>query len=196
MIKHHKRFNVLRKRFPGEMCLAFAGYGQGSDPGRRISPASGAVAAFPRRPDASVINEAIPLFYIGQNENGLWVAREAEGRSGGLFLRKQSALHFARKRSEPAGCATMFLNEPFELDIENRGSRIAALLATVSNVAERRAPTLIAFVRSMVAEWRKLITQISRACAAERRHRGALETELFRGQYTLSSKSDDDLPIP
>jgi hypothetical protein len=136
------------------------------------------------------------LFYIGQNGNGFWVAREAEGRSGGLFLRKQSAQRFARKKSEPAGCAMMFLSEPFELDIENRGSRIVVVLAAALNFAKRGAPTLVAFIGSMVAEWRKLIAQISRACAAERRHREAIETELFRGQYTLSSKSDDDLPIP
>lgn len=51
-----------------------------------------------------------------------WVAREAEGRTGGVFLLKQSALHFAQRKSAPVGCATMFLAEPIELDTENLGN--------------------------------------------------------------------------
>jgi hypothetical protein len=31
--------------------------------------------------------------------------------------------------------------------------------------------------------------------ASERKHRAAIEKELFRDQYTLASKNDDDLPI-
>jgi len=36
----------------------------------------------------------------------------------------------------------------------------------------------------------------SSAWAAARRHRKAIETEPFHGQYTPSSKGDDDLPMP
>jgi hypothetical protein len=60
----------------------------------------------------------------------------------------------------------------------------------------RRTPLLGSFVGSVVAEWRKLIAEISDAFSSQRRHRDAIEKELFRGQYTLSSKNDDDLPIP
>jgi hypothetical protein len=42
---------------------------------------------------------------------------------------------------------------------------------------------------------RNLAVRISRALAAERRNRAAIERKLFRGQYTLASKNDDDLPI-
>ena len=52
--------------------------------------AHGAIANFPRRPDADVLSRSILLFFIGRNRNGLWVAREAEGRTGGVFLLKQS----------------------------------------------------------------------------------------------------------
>ena len=90
----------------------------------------------------------------------------------------------------------MFLTEPFELDVENQGSRFAGLLAAASKIAARRAPLLVGFIGSAIAEWRKLITQISDAFASQRRHREAIEKELFRGQYTLCSKNDDDLPIP
>src|SRR5580704_5578266 len=120
MIRQLKHFRVLHELWPGEMHLAYAGHGQGAATPRRPFAAPATATQLPRRPDASALSEAIPLFYIGRNKNGIWVVREAEGRSGGLFFLKQSAVRFARRQSEPAGCAMMFLNEPFELDVENR----------------------------------------------------------------------------
>jgi len=144
----------------------------------RARSKSDAAHNFPRRPDTTVLNETIPLFYVGQNRHGLWVVREAEGRSGGVFLCRRSALRFARQRSEPSGCAIMFLDEPFELDIENQGSRFVAPLAAAMEVAARRAPAPAAFVGMMATEWRKLVAEVARAFAAERRNRKALEREL------------------
>jgi len=195
MIRQLKHSRVLRELWPGEMRLAYVGHGQGAAAPRRPIAAS-TTAPLPPRPDASALSEAIPLFFIGRNRSGLWVVREAAGGSGGLFLFKQSAARFARRQSEPAGCAMMFLAEPFELDVENQGSRFAGLLAAASKIAARRAPLLVGFIGSAITEWRKLITQISDAFASQRRHREAIEKELFRGQYTLCSKNDDDLPIP
>ena len=196
MIRQLKHSRVLRELWPDQMRLAYASHGQGAAAPRRSFAASTPATQLPGRPDASALNEAIPLFYIGRNKSGLWVVREAAGCSGGLFLFKQSAARFARRQSEPAGCAMMFLAEPFELDVENQGSRFAGLLAAASKIAARRAPLLVGFIGSAITEWRKLITQISDAFASQRRHREAIEKELFRGQYTLSSKNDDDLPIP
>jgi hypothetical protein len=53
-----------------------------------------------------------------------------------------------------------------------------------------------AFVAAAIAVWRKFVARISCALADERRNRTAIERELFHGEYRLSSKSDDDLPIP
>jgi hypothetical protein len=158
-------------------------------------PAGVQIRHLPRRPDAATLCEAIPFFYIGQNGRGFWVARDSEGKIGGLFLRKRSALRFARKFSEPQGCATMFLDEPFELDVENRGGRLAALLTAAIEIAARRLPAMATFVGQMVAEWRKLVAEISRAIAGERRNRAAIERDLFHGHCQLMSKNDDDLPI-
>jgi hypothetical protein len=97
------------------------------------------VGKFPRRPDRSIFSESIPLYFIGRNKAGLWVTREAEGRAGGVFLLKRSALRFAAKRGAPAGCATMLLSERFELDVENRGNPLAAWL----DAALRRVARLI-----------------------------------------------------
>jgi hypothetical protein len=150
---------------------------------------------FPRRPDARVLSESIPLYFIARNRHGFWVAREADGRAGGLFLRQRAAIGFAVRNSEPSGCATMVLKEIVELDVENEGSRLVAQLAVAVATVTRRAPNVAGFVGSMIAEWRKLVAQVSSALASERRHRAALETELFHGQCILSSKNDDDLPI-
>jgi len=195
MIRQLKQSRVLRELWPGEMRLAYVAHGQGATPPRWPQAASAAATQLPRRPDASALSEAIPLFYIGRNKYGVWVVRAAEGQSGGLFLFKQSAARFARRQSEPAGCAMMFLAEPFELDVDNQGSRVAGLLAAASEVVARRAPLLVRCIGSVIAEWRKLIAEISDAFAGHRRHRGAIERELFGGQYTLCSKNDDDLPI-
>ena len=195
MIRQLKQSRVLRELWPGEVRLAYVGHGQGAAAPRRPIAAS-TTTPQPRRPDASALSEAIPLFYIGRNKYGVWVVRRAEGQSGGLFLFKQSAARFARRQSQPDGCAMMFLAEPFELDVDNQGSRIAGLLAAASEVVARRAPLLMSFIGSAITEWRKLITEISDAFAGHRRHRDAIEKELFRGQYTLCSKNDDDLPIP
>jgi hypothetical protein len=72
--------------------------------------------------DAGIVSEAIPAFFIGRNRQGFWVARDAKGRIGGVFLLENSARSFARKSSRPLGCATIFLSERFELDLENCGN--------------------------------------------------------------------------
>jgi len=88
-------------------------------------------AQLPQRPNSRVLSESIPLFFIGRNKIRLWVAREAEGRCGGIFLFKRSALRFARSNSAPSGCATMVVRQPLELDIANRGNAFAERLDAV-----------------------------------------------------------------
>jgi len=158
-------------------------------------PTAPAAQAFPQRPELDMLNETIPLFHICQNRHGFWVARDAERRAGGLFLRKRSALSFVQRQSAPTGYAIMLLDEPVELDIENQGNRFVALLGATIDLVQRRAPLAAEFTGMVIAEWRKLIAQMSAAFAGAREHRAAAERELFHGQHWLSSKSDDDLPI-
>jgi hypothetical protein len=113
---------------------------------------SAAVTRLPQRPDPSIISDAIPLFFIGRDRDGFWVAREADGRVGGIFLRKQSALKFAKKISQPAGCATMFLSERFELDIENTGNLLIAHLGAAKRVLTRLAPRLTSFLGTVTRQ--------------------------------------------
>jgi hypothetical protein len=85
--------------------------------------------------DPNVLSETIPAFYVGRNMAGLWVAREANGRVGGIFLLKNSALSFARAQSGAGGCATIFPLERFELDLENEGNPFAVHLAALIQFA-------------------------------------------------------------
>jgi hypothetical protein len=180
--------HLFGQQFPGGFFSPFVDSGPKTAEVRRAP----AVANFPRRPDASIINESIPLFYIGQNRKGRWVVREAEGRSGGLFLLKQWAVRFARRQSEPCGCAIMFLAEPIELDIDSQG-RCATLVPSTKN-SSVPVSRIRKFTGAAIGVWRKLATFISRNIDAQRRNRMAIERELFCGQYSLMSKHDDDLP--
>jgi hypothetical protein len=79
----------------------------------------------------------MPFLFIGRNSRGLWVVREADGRTGGIFLFRKSALHFAARASAPMGYATMLLDQRLELDVENRGNPLVAWLDwAVRRIAE------------------------------------------------------------
>ena len=99
--------------------------------------------------DAGIVNEAIPAFFIGRNKEGFWVARDARGQIGGLFLLENSALSFARRNSRPAGCATIFPTERFELDLENKGNPLVAHLASWRRLATRLRQRTIAIIGKM-----------------------------------------------
>jgi hypothetical protein len=68
-----------------------------------------------RRPDARILNEAIPLVAIGWNQVGLWVARDCDSSIGRAFIFKGSAIRFAKRMKRPGACALMFVNDRLEL---------------------------------------------------------------------------------
>ncbi len=119
--------------------------GGGSDRGAHVAE----LTKLPPRPDPEILSEAIPLFFIGRNEDGFWVAREADGRIGGIFLRKQSALRFANRSAQPGGCATMFLSERFELDVENKGNPFVAHLAAARRIVSQLAQHTVPWADAM-----------------------------------------------
>ena len=94
-------------------------------------------AATLRPLDPDVVSAAIPAFFIGRNGAGLWIACEAHGRVGGLFLFKSSAVDFANRQSAPARCALVFPAETFELDIENRGNLLIVLAEGAGRLVAR-----------------------------------------------------------
>jgi hypothetical protein len=87
--------------------------------------------------DPGIVSETIPAFFIGRNKEGFWVARDVNGRIGGIFLLENSAVSFAKTNSGPAGCASIYLSERFELDLENRGNPFVVQLGSWRRVAMR-----------------------------------------------------------
>ncbi len=87
--------------------------------------------------DPGILSASIPAFFIGRNKQGFWVARDARGRIGGVFLLANSALSFARRNSARTGCATIFPSERFELDLENQGNPLVAPLGFLMRLTER-----------------------------------------------------------
>jgi hypothetical protein len=96
--------------------------------------------------DPGVVNASIPTFFVGRNRDGFWIARDAKGENGGIFLFRSSALAFARRASRPLGCATVFPTERFELDVKNQGNPLVdylrpllRLLTSAGNGSAERA---------------------------------------------------------
>ena len=93
--------------------------------------------------DPTVVNASIPTFFVGRSRDGFWIARDAKGENGGIFLFRSSAIAFARRASEPSGCATVFPSERFELDVKNQGNpfigRLRSLLRLLTVVSSRSA---------------------------------------------------------
>jgi hypothetical protein len=68
-----------------------------------------------RRPDDKIVNETIPLFAVGRNQAGQWIARDFDTGMSGAFFSKKAAIRFAKKINGP-DCALMFLADGLELD--------------------------------------------------------------------------------
>ncbi len=117
----------------------------GESPGAVPEPRATVTAQF-RPLDPGIVNEAIPAFFIGRNKEGFWVARDANGQIGGIFLLENSALSFARRSSWPAGCATIYPSERFELDLENNGNPLVERLGSWMRLATRSRQHIAALV--------------------------------------------------
>jgi hypothetical protein len=141
------RPDLSRREVPGRSTAAIPHNGERSG----IPPTESATVIAQFQPlDPGVLNEAIPAFFIGRNKEGFWVARDAKGRIGGIFLLENSALSFARRNSRPAGCATIFPSERFELDLENKGNPLAAQLGSLIHFAMRFRERMAACIGSMI----------------------------------------------
>lgn len=110
-----------------------------------------------RRLDPDIVNETIPAFFIGRNKEGFWVARDVNGRIGGIFLLENSALSFARSNSGAAGCATIYLSERFELDLENEGNPLVVQLASVIRLVRQPRERLTALIGKMMGTVKRLM---------------------------------------
>jgi hypothetical protein len=100
-----------------------------------------------QRPGSDVLNAAIPVVFIGRNRHGFWVARDADGKFGGLFWNKESALRFVKRAAASTGCATVFPQAQFELDIKNDGSPLIGCISVVRRFLTPHVDPLIGTIR-------------------------------------------------
>jgi hypothetical protein len=100
--------------------------------------------------DPGIVSETIPAFFIGRNKDGFWVARDAKGRIGGIFLFENSALAFAQRHSAPIGCATIFPSGRIELDLENSGNSFLPQLIWLKRLAMRGRLRMAALINNMM----------------------------------------------
>jgi hypothetical protein len=96
--------------------------------------------------DPGCVSDAIPAFFIGRNKDGFWVARDARGRIGGLFLFETGARSFARRNSDSSGCATIYPTEAFELDLRNMGNPLVTCLGSLKRLAMRTRQRMAALI--------------------------------------------------
>jgi hypothetical protein len=158
MLRQLENTHLFGQQFPGGLFFPFVSGESKSTELHESRAVPAAVIKFPQRPDPSIISESIPLFYIGQNKKGRWIVREAEGRSGGLFLFKQWAVRFARRQSEPFGCAIMFLAEPIELDIDSQGRCAGPIPPTKSS---SRPPSSVGNFATFADVWRRFTARLA-----------------------------------
>ena len=107
-----------------------------------------------------IVNETIPAFFIGRNKEGFWVARDAKGQIGGIFLLENSALSFAKRNSRPAGCATIFPSQRIELDLENKGNPLVAQLDWLKRLAMHGRQRMAAFIGNMTEAVRRRLKDL------------------------------------
>jgi hypothetical protein len=58
-----------------------------------------------------------PMFYVGQDDEGHWIARDTRGLTGGLFVDRQAAIKFAAFESDGSPHAVMFVPEHIKLSL-------------------------------------------------------------------------------
>ena len=105
-----------------------------------------------RRPDAKILNEAIPLVAVGRNRAGLWIARDCDSSTGRAFIFKGSAIRFAKRMKTPGACAVMFVTGGIELAPGNADS---------NHSKARLARRLLIWRARVRRVWRRLQGQIA-----------------------------------
>jgi len=110
--------------------------------------------------DPSVVNATIPAFLIGRNMEGFWVAQDAKGQIGGIFLLENSAVSFAKGNSSRPGCPYVFPSEKFELDLEIRGNPLARPLASWIRLMHRSQQVLAIFFDKTAKVVRRISSEL------------------------------------
>ena len=71
-----------------------------------------------------------PIFMIGKDSSGHWVAQELGGMRGGVFVDRAGALRFAKAESKHEQCAIVCVSGILELD--------TSTVPATASIGERR----------------------------------------------------------
>jgi hypothetical protein len=80
-----------------------------------------------------------PIFMIGRDSRGNWVAQEQSGVCGGLFVNRAEALKFAKFESGDRPHAVVMIGGILELDTSSAGARAGAPQHAETDQRQRRA---------------------------------------------------------
>ena len=61
-----------------------------------------------------------PLFMIGQNDRGNWVAQDLNGICGGLFVNREAAMRYVRSENGHRPQAVVMVSGVLELDMTHK----------------------------------------------------------------------------
>lgn len=67
------------------------------------------------KPSETIRKTSAPRFVIGQDDEGHWVAMDAEGREGGLFASREAALKYVAAETGRSRPTAVFTAKPLAL---------------------------------------------------------------------------------
>src|SRR3981081_2341234 len=79
-----------------------------------------------------------PLFLVGKDSQGNWVARDQSGLCGGLFVGRDEALKFARAENGNRPQAIVMVDDVLELDMSGTPRTSRGLIGAASAARQTR----------------------------------------------------------
>ncbi len=74
-------------------------------------------------PSPVAADQAAPLFFIGRDSHGNWVAQDTSHRRGGIFVDRAEAVRFARAENGKHLDAVVMVPGVLELDLDRPAAR-------------------------------------------------------------------------
>src|SRR5215467_12576974 len=81
-----------------------------------------------------------PLFLVGKDSHGNWVARDQSGLCGGLFVGRDEALKFARAENGNLPQAVLVVDDVLELDMSVTPRQSQRVLGAASMARPSKQP--------------------------------------------------------
>ena len=79
-----------------------------------------------------------PLFMVGQDESGHWVAQALDGVCGGLFVSRDAAMRYIRSEKGPSPQAVVMVSGVLELDMKGKPAAAVRVATSIDSQRVRR----------------------------------------------------------